>query len=904
MSGSEEKRAHQPTDQADGEGSWTVVKRRRRRGKYRQTEVKSPHSDGDERTPTIGSCPPPEQKSEETSNPGAASSTTPTPPHGQTRTSNHLSKRQRRRQTREMARKERQLGETPSNEQPKRPDDRRTVPSRTQEAEVVRQAAPRASANLPENCAPKELGNRSQTRAENPTTVERIPAKEVPPRDVKHSVQTAGQDSTQPLGPARVATNSYAYPSSLFVPGRVGGKNLTFLVDTGCTHNLLSRTVFDRLPAAIRQQMNSQESTATMADGSGLPIYGNIRLKGRLRNVKFETDFLVCRISDDGILGMSFLREQDCSIACDKGLLIVHGTPVQCTDKAGRLLTNKVQVVRTLVLPPEAEVQVCCRLNSEPSSPIGLIESLLGQDTGLAVAATLGKPTADGKVIVRCLNLTSEPQQLRSGLVIGLYQPVEEDQVEESSVHARSVLDDAPSTLRADCPEHVRPLLEQTKEVCETTDQYRRMAHLLTVYGDVFSQGDTDVGRTDLVQHSIPLVEGTKPIRQPPRRLGAEKDKEVEEQVAQLVQRGMVEPTDGSWSSPVVLVRKKDQSWRLCVDYRRLNAVTRKDAYPLPRIDDSLDALTGSIFFSTLDLVSGYWQVPLDEDAQQRSAFVTRGGLWRWKVLPFGLTSAPATFERLMERVLKGLQWRTLLLYLDDIIVFSKDFDSHLTRLEEVFQRFRAARLKLKPGKCRLFQREVNYLGHVVSQTGVATDPDKVDAVRNWPQPRCVQEVRSFLGFVGYYRRFCPDFATTAKPLNVLTSKETAFRWGPDEENAFQELKQRMVEAPILTYPDPSRPYILDTDASNEAAGGVLSQEVDGEEKVVAYFSKTFSPPQKNYCVTRRELLAVIMAVTHFRPYLYGRKFKLRTVHASLIWLYKRTEPSPDSSVVRAVGRI
>ena len=147
----------------------------------------------------------------------------------------------------------------------------------------------------------------------------------------------------------------------------------------------------------------------------------------------------------------------------------------------------------------------------------------------------------------------------------------------------------------------------------------------------------------------------------------------------------MVEPTDRSWSSPVVLVRKKDQSWRLCVDYRRLNAVTRKDAYPLPRIDDSLDALSGSIFFSTLDLVSGYWQVPLDEEAQQRSAFVTRGGLWRWKVLPFGLTSAPATFERLMERVLKGLQWRTLLLYLDDIIVFSKDFHSHLERLEEVF---------------------------------------------------------------------------------------------------------------------------------------------------------------------------------------------------------------------------
>ena len=718
------------------------------------------------------------------------------------------------------------------------------------------------------------------------------PAGAARPHQVMHSVQAAGQENNVPLGPARVATNTFTYPSSLFVPGRVGGKNLTFLIDTGCTHNLLSRTVFDRLPASTRQQMRVQESTAAMADGSGLPIYGSLRLEGRLRNVKFAADFLVSRISDDGILGMSFLREHDCSVACDKGLLVVSGVSVQCTDKTGRLLANKVQVVRTSVLPPEAEVQICCRLNSTPSKPIGLIESLLEEDIGVAVAATLGRPSTDGQVVVRCLNLTGEPQQLKSGQIIGIYQPVEDDQVEEPPIHARSVLDNNSEPTTASCPEHVTPLLEQTRAVCQTTEQYSRMAQLLTAYGDVFSKGDDDVGKTDLVQHSIPVVEGTKPIRQPPRRLGAEKDREVEEQVAQLVQRGMVEPTDGSWSSPVVLVRKKDQSWRLCVDYRRLNAVTRKDAYPLLRIDDSLDALMESIYFSTLDLVSGYWQVPLDEEAQQRSAFVTRGGLWRWKVLPFGLTSAPATFERLMERVLKGLQWRTLLLYLDDIIVFSKDFDSHLTRLEEVFQRFRAARLKLKPGRCQLFQREVNYLGHVVSQEGVATDPEKVEAVRNWPQPKCIQEVRSFLGFVGYYRRFCPDFATTARPLNVLTSKDTPFRWEQEEEDAFRQLKTQMMEAPVLTYPDPSRPYILDTDASNEAAGGVLSQEVDGVERVVAYYSKTFSPPQRNYCVTRRELLAVILAVTHFRPYLYGRKFTLRTDHASLIWLYKRTEPS------------
>ena len=236
-------------------------------------------------------------------------------------------------------------------------------------------------------------------------------------------MQPAGHAGIATPCPARVATNSYTYPSSLFVPGRISGKNLTFLVDTGCTHNLLSRTVFDRLPAAVQQKMKAQESTAAMADGSGLPIYGSIHLAGRLRNVHFEADFLVCRISDDGILGMSFLREQDCSVACDKGLLVVRGTPVPCTDKTGRLLANKVQVVRTATLPPEAEVQICCRLNSTPSAPVGLIESLLERDTGVAVAATLGRPMADGKVVVRCLNLTGTPQELRAGSIIGLYQP-------------------------------------------------------------------------------------------------------------------------------------------------------------------------------------------------------------------------------------------------------------------------------------------------------------------------------------------------------------------------------------------------------------------------------------------------------------------------------------------------
>jgi hypothetical protein len=263
---------------------------------------------------------------------------------------------------------------------------------------------------------------------------------------------------------------------------------------------------------------------------------------------------------------------------------------------------------------------------------------------------------------------------------------------------------------------------------------------LLREYGDVFSKDGKDLGKTQLVKHTIPLIEGTRPIRQPPHRLGPQKEIEAEKQVQELLQNGLIEPGNGAWSSPVVLVRKKDGTWRFCVDYRRLNAVTQQDAYPLPRIDDSLDALAGSKYFSTLDLTSGYWQVPLDEEARERSAFSTRSGLWKWKVLPFGLTSDPATFQRLMEKVLQGLHWKTLLLYLDDVIVISPDFDSHITRLGEVLSRLRAAGLKLKPSKCELFREEVRYLGHIVSAGGVATDPEKVEAVSGWRPPGNVKE--------------------------------------------------------------------------------------------------------------------------------------------------------------------
>ena len=259
--------------------------------------------------------------------------------------------------------------------------------------------------------------------------------------------------------------------------------------------------------------------------------------------------------------------------------------------------------------------------------------------------------------------------------------------------------------------------------------------------------------------------------------------------------------------------------------------------------------------------------------------------------MPFGLCNAPSTFERLMERVLTGLQWEVLLVYLDDVIVYATNVEDEIRRLGVVFQRFRGANLKLKPKKCSLFQAEVLYLGHVVSEAGVGTDPAKVESIRDWPVPENVRDVRSFLGLAAYYRKFIPNFSMLAGPLFQLTEKSRVFEWGEKQQQAFETIQQKLQASPVLAYPDIETEFLLDTDASNTGIGAVLSQVQDGQERVIAYGSKTLTRAERNYCVTRRELLALVYFLKHFRQYLYGQRITIRTDHASLRWLLNFKNP-------------
>ncbi len=333
------------------------------------------------------------------------------------------------------------------------------------------------------------------------------------------------------------------------------------------------------------------------------------------------------------------------------------------------------------------------------------------------------------------------------------------------------------------------------------------------------------------------------------------------------------------------------------MDYRRLNQLTKKDAFPLPRIEDSLTSLTQAAWYSTLDLASGYWQVQVEEGDREKTAFTTPFGLFEWDRMPFGLCNAPATFQRLMQRCLGSQLVDTTLVYLDDVIVYSPDFESHLQHLEQVFRAMEKYGLKLQPDKCQLFRKEVKFLGHCVSASGVSVDPEKVSVVQGWSAPKTVRQVRSFLGFVGYYRRFIKDFSKIAKPLNQLLVVSGRPRgrgsppvaWDSTCDVAFQRLKQELLQAPILAYADFTQPFFLYTDASNLGLGAVLAQRQQGVERVIAYASRSLHPAERNdsnYSSFKLELLAMKWAMSEkFKDYLWGAKVLVITDNNPLVHL-------------------
>ena len=690
-----------------------------------------------------------------------------------------------------------------------------------------------------------------------------------------------------------ITVTSVNSASSFTTPVSLQGVSELALIDTGSAVSMISVDLLARLPHSPPLTSNSLPRLQSVTSSS-VDVLGKLTLPICIDGRDFVHSFLVARIQPDLVLGLDFLDPHACTLDVSQRKLsfpvtsdlapVTHFSAAMCSDISDSPApVFHVHLKEHVSVEPYSHVIVPVTVDSHVPSGDFVLEPLpkFLDRHDLSAAHSLISGENSANAVFRFVNRNRNTVHLPSGTCVGTLTscsvdatppPAPVDPIDSLPVHSTSPVD----------TKSVASLFDLTHL---SESERAAVSVFLEEFACCISTEQYDFGRTDVVRHHIDTGDA-RPSRQAPRRLPVHQESDVRAHVDSLLEDGIIKPSSSPWAAPIVVVRKPDNSIRLCVDYRKLNNLTRKDAFPLPRVDDAIDHMTGAQFFSTLDLASGYWQVELDAASQAKAAFTTPFGLYEWEVMPFGLCNAPATFQRLMTTVLHGLIPDTCLDYLDDIIVPSPSFSDQLQRLRRVFERLRSAGLKVRPAKCRLFQSSVPYLGHTFSAAGVAPNRQKTDAVREWPTPDSPTKVRQFLRFVSYYRRYIPNFSGVARPLHELTQKRVAFAWSDKAQSAFDTLKSRLLSAPILQYPNPARNFILDTDASDFAMGAVLSQLDDqGSEVVIAYASSTLSSSQRSYTATNRECLAVVHFCEHFRHYLLGSRFTLRTDHAAWVGL-------------------
>ena len=351
-------------------------------------------------------------------------------------------------------------------------------------------------------------------------------------------------------------------------------------------------------------------------------------------------------------------------------------------------------------------------------------------------------------------------------------------------------------------------------------------------------------------------------------------------EVDKMLDHDIIEPSNSGWSTPIVMARKPDGNYRFCLDFRKLNSVTVKDAYPLPQMNGILDKLRSAKYISKIDLLKGFHQIPLEKNSRDKTAFTVPGrGLFQFKRMPFGLTNAPATFQRLLDRIIGPEMEPHAFAYLDDIIV-TETFGEHLKWLSKVLQKIKAAGLEINRDKCEFCCPQVHYLGFLVNENGLQTDPDKIDPIIKYPVPSNVKDLRRCLGLASWYRQFLPNYATLASPLTVLLKKKQHWIWEEEQQFAFQEIKRCLSETPVLACPNFEIPFVLQTDASNTGLDAVLTQNVDGKGYVISYASRTLSEAESKYSTTEKECLAIVWSIQNYRPYLEGYKFTVIADHS------------------------
>ena len=536
--------------------------------------------------------------------------------------------------------------------------------------------------------------------------------------------------------------------------------------------------------------------------------------------------------------------------------------------------------VNGICIPANTEISITGTTNQSFHDCTVLVEAAdVSVPEGLVIIPSVDK-IRQGTIRCRVMNF--------SNCDLNLNKPTQIAQVTTCEVLCPNIdvtaTDEGGVLISIDNQDQQNAMLDFDKSKMTKREQ-RQINKLFSDYNDIFSVDRNDLGYTERVEHHIHTTTDI-PVKQPDRRIPPNIIPEVKKTIEDWLKSGVIQESESPYASQMVLVRKRSGDLRVCVDYRSLNNITVKDAYPLPRIEECIDALKGAKYFSSLDLTQGYLQVKVADADKPKTAFRAMGSLYEFCRLPFGLCNSPATFSRLMAKCLGHMNGKGIIIYLDDIMVYSSTISEMSERLAAVFQRIREFGLKLKPEKCHFMKRKVSFLGHVISSSGVETDPSKTTAISRYPVPETEHTVRQFLGLASYYRRFVKNFAQIAGPLTQLLQTGTRQRlkrnkkasvkdkWTPECTSAFECLKQKLLSSPILGFPDFNESFLLEVDASLQGFGAILSQKQDGKTTVIAYASRRLRKHERsmrNYSSMKLEFLCLHWAVTKkFRDYLYG----------------------------------
>lgn len=711
----------------------------------------------------------------------------------------------------------------------------------------------------------------------------------------------------------------YNSTSELVIEAKVGGVTGMIVVDTGAQVSLIDRRI-------VHSTVSPTEIQVKGITGDSMKIYGVVEQVLQLDSTEFSCNFVVTDLPEDyvAILGYDVLRWKKAVIDLENFVLEMEGrkvtslcemensTPLKRsglgtahkgleTMGPGDNSSNRQPLSQgslTAYCPNDLKIparsEKLCKIRIRKNLKFSK-ETLENREVvtepkvvtvhGLFVARTLTK-VDNGTCWTKVINVSSEDLLIPKNTALCSLEEIQESA--QANNFKRINL--------AQCKQEEFEKSLEVKLEHLPEEERNQLRSLLIKYSDLFSLGGIEnLGCTGIVKHKI-NTGNHSPINKRPYRVPQSQRGVLKELIQDQLDKKVIKPSTSPWSAPVVIVPKKPGpdgviTYRMCVDFRELNKITVPEVYPLPDIHETLDMLGGSKYFTALDMNSGFFQVQMDPDSQEKTGFSTPDGHYEYTRMPMGLINSPACFQRLVDTTLSGLK-DACLPYMDDILIFSTDIDQHCKDISRVLNRFKEVNLSVQLKKCQIAQSQINFLGHTISREGIKPCPKKIEIVKNYPQPKNEKEIRSFIGLCSYYRRHVPNFAEIAKPLTKLTKKNETFNWTAETETSFQKLKTILTTEPLLIYPDFSKKFILSTDASGIAIGAVLGQVINGTEHPIAYASRQLNSAERNYSVTERELLAVIWSVKYFRCYLYGRSFDLFTDHSAIKWLLSLKDPS------------